>query len=479
MTTENNSKNELKKKPKFNKKHLMIGGLVVALGVGSLAAYTAFKKDSKANIQYNAPDELKVKRYEAIERDTALDFSGGQMKITRNKVEDKSAESEDAWTVLVYLCGSDLESDKGVETKILDSMKGSNINADNIDKLNFVIETGGSSEWKSDYGTPENLTRLKLNASGEFEVVEKLENKSMGDPHTLAEFIEWGYTTYPAKNTMLILSDHGGPENNICYDQSMEKEDELTVQELEYALASSKDALEAPIDVVFSKTCGTGTVEVANALVPYADYLIGSPSSMAAYGFNFKKMLNSFLEEDVSPATVCDKLLSEYKKTSILRLYTDFTVVLYDLNKLDDFLVEYNNVNKQVFELSATDVGNIKKINKVAKWSSIYQFSFNMDIGLYLDRLNKKFNIDTSKCRELLENVIVRKVKGISLPRKIAGMSTYHLDGYVSIQSLNNLRNKCVSPYYMMYIERTWHLLGKREFDNYKDYDWIASKYFY
>ncbi|MBE5936330.1 MAG: hypothetical protein E7262_11225 [Lachnospiraceae bacterium] len=212
MTTENNSKNEVKKKPKFKKQHLMIGGLVVALGVGSLAAYTAFKKDSKAN---TAPDELKVKRYEAIERDTIYDFSSGEMKITRNRVEDKS------------------------------------------------------------------------------------------------------------------------------------------------------------------------------------------------------------------PATVCDDFLSGYKVNSIMKFYAQFAVALYDLTKLDDFLVEFNDVSKKTFELAAKDVKTIKKINKVATFSRVYQNNTNMDLGLYLDGLNKKVGIDTTRCRELLEQTIVRKVRGINVPNK-AEEGTYN-----------------------------------------------------
>ncbi len=62
------------------------------------------------------------------------------MKITRNRVEDKSSELDDSWTVLMYVCGSDLESDKGVDTKTLDSFKGSNINAENISNLNLIIQ---------------------------------------------------------------------------------------------------------------------------------------------------------------------------------------------------------------------------------------------------------------------------------------------------------------------------------------------------
>jgi hypothetical protein len=446
------------------------------MGVGGVVAYNTFFKKTKASIPSKG---VKDTKYEAIKRDTIYDFSSGKMKITRNRVEDKSMELDDSWTVLMYVCGSDLESEKGVDSKTLDSLKGSNINAENISNLNLIVQTGGTDKWKSNYGTPDKLTRLKLNASGTLEEIEKIDNKSMGDPQTLADFMKWGYTKYPAKNTMLILVDHGGPENNMCYDTSTGKVDELTIQELEYAFAKTKESLQAPIDTVITHTCGNGTVELASALVPYADYLITAPTYTASYGFNYKRMINSFLEQDKSPATVCDDFLSGYKINSIIRLYSEYAVALYDLTKLDDFLVEFNDVSKKTFELAAKDVKTIKKINKVATNSRVYQYKTNMDIGLYLDGLNKKVGIDTTRCRELLEQTIVRKVRGIFVPKNIAGMAMFHLSDYVSIQHLNNLRNKCVSPYYMMYLERTWQLMGDRKLDNYKDYDWVTSKYFY
>ena len=251
-------------------------------------------------------------------RDTKFDFSGGEMKITRTRVEDKSENLDDSWTILKYICGSDQETDKGSQSKVLDNMLGSDVNADNIGKVNFIVQTGGANNWHGSYGKSDKLTRMKLNAQGQFEVIEELDNKSMADPDTLAEFLEWGFTNYPAKNTMFIISDHGGPENDMCYDENYEF-DPLTINELEYAFAKSKSALQAPIDIVFTHTCSNGTIELANALAPYADRLITAPSYSAAYGFSYKKLVNSFLEEDNSPDTVVDKFLSAYKATSIVR----------------------------------------------------------------------------------------------------------------------------------------------------------------
>ncbi len=55
----------------------------------------------------------------------------------------------------------------------------------------------------------------------------------------------------------------------------------------------------------------------------------------------------------------------------------------------------------------------------------------------------------------------------------------FHPYGNMRVQHLNNYRNVAFSPYYFKYIERSAHYMEKRNFDNYKDYSWETSKYFY
>jgi hypothetical protein len=40
----------------------------------------------------------------------------------------------------------------------------------------------------------------------------------MGDPNTLHDFLQWAVANYPADHYALILADHGGGLDGICYD---------------------------------------------------------------------------------------------------------------------------------------------------------------------------------------------------------------------------------------------------------------------
>ena len=76
-----------------------------------------------------------------------VDESNGSMTITRPEIKNPAPMGDkDTWTIFVYLCGSDLESrflfGGGMGTDDIKEMCA----ATSINKVRFVIETGGSAE---------------------------------------------------------------------------------------------------------------------------------------------------------------------------------------------------------------------------------------------------------------------------------------------------------------------------------------------
>ena len=291
------------------KKHIIIASIILfAAVVFVIASNMTFHNEGKANepsLSYN-------EEYKQVLRDTKISLDGnGDLVITRNRVEVNNSDLEDAWTVLVYMTGSDLESDKSASTKIMNEMASANINTDNIKNLNLVVQTGGAKKWASSYGSSDGLHRLELTENATFREVEKLPLASMGNPDTLADFINWGMTNYPAKKTMVIFWDHGGPLNDLCYDE-IYNDDALTINEVEYAFAKSKSALKAPIDVALFHTCSNGTVEYANALAPYVNYMVITPTYTPTFGFDYKGLVNQMLKNNgdkTKPSDICYEIL--------------------------------------------------------------------------------------------------------------------------------------------------------------------------
>ena len=62
----------------------------------------------------------------------------------REKYITPKGNGKDVVTVMVYMCGTDLESKYGMATSDLKEMASANIS----DKLNIIVETGGCKQWK-------------------------------------------------------------------------------------------------------------------------------------------------------------------------------------------------------------------------------------------------------------------------------------------------------------------------------------------
>ena len=110
-------------------------------------------------------------------------------------------EEKGSTTVLIYMCGSDLESggDYGIEYGGLatsDIQEMVTVIGQPSD-VNIVIETGGASQWESTF----NISSSKLGRyhirSNALVKDEEITYASMGLASTLKDFLVWGMTKYP------------------------------------------------------------------------------------------------------------------------------------------------------------------------------------------------------------------------------------------------------------------------------------------
>ena len=81
--------------------------------------------------------------------------------------------------------------------------------ASGSEQVRFVVETGGTYEWKSSSVRSENRQRF-LVQNGAIEQVDEQTRVNMGNPSTLTEFLVWGVENYASEYMGLVLWDHGG-----------------------------------------------------------------------------------------------------------------------------------------------------------------------------------------------------------------------------------------------------------------------------
>lgn len=192
-------------------------------------------------------------------------FIAGFCGAAAEETAAASGNEEDEWTVLIYVCGSDLESQYGFATGNLQELAGVHEPENGIGiiipdvmnipdlqvklpgKVNILMETGGASEWHAqDLGMEIRTDCLqdweyipgKGTETGEFRMLREKTLASMAEAGTLAEFIAWGKENRPAKKYALILWDHGGGSKTGLFIDELFDGDYMALDELREALAA-------------------------------------------------------------------------------------------------------------------------------------------------------------------------------------------------------------------------------------------------
>ena len=203
----------------------------------------------------------------------------------RSKFTKILGGQKDTVTLMVYMCGTDLESQNGMGTADIKEM----LNADLGDRVNLLIYTGGCSRWRNNVVSSQ-YNQIYLVKGGQ---LSRLENNmgtaSMTNPSTLSGFIQYGAKNYPANRMMLILWDHGGGSvSGYGYDEKYGRNQSMSLAGLNTALKDGG----VKFDFIGFDACLMGTVENGIMLSQYADYMIGSEETEPGVGWYYTNWLN-------------------------------------------------------------------------------------------------------------------------------------------------------------------------------------------
>lgn len=213
----------------------------------------------------------------------------------RSRYTSIKGGGKDEVTVMVYLCGSDLESEHGMATADLNEMLHADLNDDQI---NIIVETGGAKKWNNSVVSAKTNQRYRVTSRG-LEILDRdVGKRSMVDPSTLVDFIKFCAKNYPANRYMLIFWDHGGGSiSGYGYDQN--NKGTMTLDKINSALKNGG----VQFDFVGFDACLMGTLETAVVTEPYADYLIASEEAEPGCGWYYTNWLTK-LSKNPSIGTV-------------------------------------------------------------------------------------------------------------------------------------------------------------------------------
>ena len=303
-------------------------------------------------------------------------------------------------TIMMYIVGSNLESDSSIVTTDLNAINPQKIDLTNT---NILIYTGGTKTWHNFIKNDENAIYI-LTENG-FSKLKSYSKANMGNPNTLTEFLNFSYENYPAKKYDLIMYDHGGAIDGAIYDDF--SGDNLSIEDFNIALKNSYFDTENKMQTVLFRTCLNGTLEIADIFKDYAKYLIASEE--VTYGSGYSNVL-SFLNDvkySDDGITYGQKFISKYKKQmEEIDIWGNVnnTYSIVDLSKVSTVIEELNKFIKNI-DLKK-NYSNISKVraNSYQYGSDVVGFDM-IDLYNFISRIGNQ-NLTNNLLNAINEAVV-------------------------------------------------------------------------
>jgi len=329
-------------------------------------------------------------------------------------------------TVMIYIVGSDLESQSGAATLDIEEMLEAGIN---FEKNNILLCTGGASKWQN-HTIDEDSTSIFLVEEDGLTEVDSSSSKNMGKSGTLSSFLEYCEENYPADRYSLILWNHGaGPMLGYGMDENYN--DYLKISEMVDALADSPFGKKNKLELLGFDACLMGSIETAWAFKDYAKYFVASQEVEPGYGwdYNFLGDLNECSNGAEIGKCIIDSYFDYYDELfeENPRLEAELTLSCVNLSKIEGVEDGVNGL----FSKANSDVvrGRISKISRCRnKTKAFGKFTTNTDYDLIdlahiTELLSDEYESEAAALERALGEYITYSRSNI---KKANGVSIYH-----------------------------------------------------
>lgn len=228
----------------------------------------------------------------------------------RDKYTTIRGNGRDVVTVMIYLCGTDLESQNGMATSDLMEM----VNADISENVNVIVYTGGCRRWNNSIFSTSVNQIYQVKKGGVELLVDNAGSDSMVLPGTLSSFIQYCAQKFPADRYNLIFWDHGGGSvSGYGYDEKNARAGAMDLAEINTALRDGG----VKFDLIGFDACLMGTAENALMLSGHGDYLIASEEVEPGTGWYYTNWLTSLSRNTSIPTLDIGKqIIDDYVSAS-------------------------------------------------------------------------------------------------------------------------------------------------------------------
>lgn len=196
----------------------------------------------------------------------------------------KFTASEGDFTLMLYMIGSNLESDYGVASQ---DIKEIALSGADFSSVNVVVAAGGASHWQelSIRAGEVGFGTIKRNSGDTGVIWDQKISGSISTESMLSRFLKYAYDNYPAKKYAIVFWNHGGgPLVGFGHDEVANNI--FSMKQLANALSNSPFSRKKLTWAGFD-ACLMGSYEVMAALAPYVDTLIFSEETEPGSGWDY------------------------------------------------------------------------------------------------------------------------------------------------------------------------------------------------
>ncbi|MGN0573584.1 MAG: clostripain-related cysteine peptidase [Acutalibacteraceae bacterium] len=427
------------------KKYLKIISVVLAVALVVGCSVPLLKKSEKT-MATKAP----------ISFDSYVKSSNAENK----KVKTDAITPKKEQTIMMYMVGSDLESQGGFATMEFVELQKGGIDSS---KCNFVIFTGGTYSWQAE-GMPQNQNALLYLNNNELEILGTCKLMNMGNASTLSYFLDYAYQAFPAEQYSLILWDHGGgPLYGFGCDEVFS--DRLYLPEISDALKDSPFSSSEKLEWIGFDACLMADLEVAYTLKDYAKYMIASQEVASAAGWNYEAFFELSKKKysgEEAGKIISEEALNDLERHNVAQVMIDtYTSSCLDLSKVDNVIADFENLinasRKDMFNKFVNFCQNRKELVEYGSITASGDYEL-VDFAEVAISFENEYPEETQKLLSSLEDFIVCNITDTKYSN---GVSIYYPFDYLTRidDCLNNYSEIGLSDTYSNYLQDFINLL--------------------
>lgn len=339
---------------------------------------------------------------------------------TSNNISSGTSNNKVDRTIMIYMIGSNLESEAGYASADIQEMIDSNFNTNDVRVLLYV---GGTKKWQN--------TIFKTNENAIYEVtgsgITKIKSYSrslMTKKENITQFMDYVYDNYSSNSYSLIFWDHGAGPFGYGIDEYDSKSETLSIIDIDSAINNSKLIKNQKLELLGFDACLMSSIEIANYFKEEANYLVAAAEIEPGDGwdYEFLKKINKSVSSVQMGKYIVDEYYNYYISSASGSIFgysygPEVTLSLIDLSKITPIVTIMDDLFKDV---SSTISTNYSKVSRIA--SNVKMYGYDSSANVQLDLLDlygltmslDDYKLNTSTLKTSINNALIYHKTNIS-----------------------------------------------------------------